>query len=117
MSERRGRGRSPAVIALLAEGADERDLAAGFEEEGVPLEIEASVGDRFSLARSAALRSPLGLGVGGDAAGLVLMLAAWPAGAYLEASAGAARAFGHAAARVAARRPTAASDPRPSRDG
>lgn len=109
MGEPHGSGRPPAVVALLAGRAGERDLSAGFEEEGVPLEIEASSGDRYSLARVAALRSPLGLGVGGDAGGLVLALAAWPARAYLEAPAGAARAFGHAAARVAARRPTPAS--------
>lgn len=94
------------MVALLAGGADERELAAGFEEEGVPLRVgRAPGGRRLGLAREAAQRSPLGIGVGGDGGGFVLVLSAASAYPYLEARPEAARAFGHAAARVAARRP------------
>jgi hypothetical protein len=94
-----------AVVALLADDGPTRRLAAGFEEEGVPLDLGPSSGEAFALAREAARRSHLGLGVGGDAVRLVLVLTAAPATAYLEAPAADARRFGHAAARVAARRP------------
>ena len=93
------------VVALLADVAAARDLAAGFEEEGVPLEVADAVGDALTLACEAARRSSLGLGVGGDAERLVLALGAVPARPYLEETLTRARAFGHAAARVAARRP------------
>jgi Dehydratase medium subunit len=96
---------TPAVVALLADDAPTRSLAAGFEEEGVPLDLARGSGEAFALAREAAGRSYLGLGVGGDAARLVLVLAAAPATAYLAATAADARRFGHAAARVAACRP------------
>lgn len=95
----------PAVVALLADPGCEPRLAAAFEEEGVPLRCERPPGERLALAREAARRSPLGLGIGADAGGLALVLAAAPGRAYLEAPAEGARAFGHAAARVAARRP------------
>ena len=93
------------VLALLADPAAERDLAAGFEEEGVPLSCEAAAGDVLTLAREAARRSALGLGVGGDAERLLLVLAAAPGRPYLDGVPGSARAFGKAAARIAARRP------------
>jgi hypothetical protein len=105
------------IVALLAGPGAEPGLAAAFEEEGVPLACEQAAGDALPLAREAARRSPLGLGIGGDAERLVLVLAASPARSYLEARAAEARAFGHAAARVAARRPlplvTAADQPQP----
>ena len=96
---------TPAVVALLADPGTASGLAAGVEEEGVPRELAWGTGDAFALAREAAARSPLGLGVGGDASCVVLVLAAAPASPYLEAPAAGARRFGHAAARVAARRP------------
>jgi hypothetical protein len=102
---------TPAVVALLADRAAEPGLAAAFEEEGVPLRCEEAAGGRFWLAREAARRSPLGLGIGADAEGFALALAASPGRAYLEAPPERARAFGHAAARVAAQRPlNAATD-------
>jgi hypothetical protein len=93
------------ILALLAVPAPARALAAGCEEEGVPLRCEPASGEAHALARAAARRSPLGLGIGGDAERLVLVLAAAPGRPYLEAASRAARGFGHAAARVAARRP------------
>jgi hypothetical protein len=95
-----------AVVALLADEAAKHGLVAGFEEEGVPLVAERAAGDALALARAAARRSALGLGIGADAERLVLVLAAMPARPYLETTAAGARAFGHAAARIAARRPT-----------
>ena len=94
-----------AVLALLARPAVEAALAAGFEEEGVPLRIELEEGQALELAARAARSSTLGIGVGGDADRLVLALAIAPGRAYLEAPAERARAFAQAAARVAARRP------------
>ena len=93
------------VVALLDPGANGRDLAAGFEEEGVPLLGERAPGDAASLARRAAGRSSLGIGIGADAGSLALVLSALPGRAYLEGAPDEARAFGHAAARLAARRP------------
>jgi hypothetical protein len=98
------------VVALLAAEGAATDVRAGFEEEGVPLTLEFARGDAFELAREAARRSPLGLGVGGDTSRLILVLAAASGRAYLEAPVGDARAFGHAAACVASRRPLALLD-------
>jgi hypothetical protein len=98
---------SAGVVALLHGDGLTRELAAGFEEEGVPLTVEARWGEAFALAREAARRSPLGLGVGADSDGLVLVLAAAPGSPYLSARAAEARGFGHAAARLAAGRPLA----------
>jgi len=95
------------VIALLADEGAAADVRAGFEEEGVPLAVDLVSGDAFELAREAARRSPLGLGVGGDTSRLVLVLAAASGHAYLEAPTAEARAFGRSAARVASRRPLA----------
>jgi hypothetical protein len=97
------------VVALLADRALERNLAAGFEEEGVPLHCELASGDAATLARAAAGDADLGLGIGGDAHRLVLVLAAAPGRPYLEAPTERARAFARAAARVAARRPVGPS--------
>ena len=98
---------SAGVVALLAGDGLRRELAAGFEEEGVPLTVEARSGEAFARAREAARRSPLGLGIGADSEGLVLVLAAAPGSPYLSARAAQARVFGHAAARLAAGRPLA----------
>ncbi|MCC6223051.1 MAG: glycerol dehydratase reactivation factor [Thermoleophilia bacterium] len=95
-----------AVVALLADLRPAAALAAGFEEEGVPLACEpGSPPDALALAHQAAVRSGLGLGIGGDAERLVLVLAAWPGRPYLELPAARARLLGQAAARVATRRP------------
>ena len=93
------------VVALLTEGAPAAALDAGFEEEGVPLSCEPADGTPAALARRAAAQSALGLGIGGDGESLALVLAGASGRPYLEAPAAGARAFGHAAARVAARRP------------
>ena len=54
------------VVALLDAGGEERELAAGFEEEGVPLRVEREPGEAAELAQLAAARSPLGVGIGAD---------------------------------------------------
>ena len=95
----------PLVLALVAEAAPRAALAAGFEEEGVPLTIEIAEGTPQALAREAARKAVLGLGLGGDAERLVLVLAAAPGGPYLQGPASDARSFAQNAARVAARRP------------
>jgi hypothetical protein len=97
-----------AVVALLAGAAPERELAAGFEEEGVPLAVERTAGEALALAREAAGRSQLGLGIGGSPERLVVVLAAAPGRPYLEAAPSEARQLGHAAARIVARRPLGA---------
>ena len=62
-------------------------------------------GSPETLAREAAKRAALGLGIGGDHDRLVLVLTAFSGRPYLEAMASEARAMGHDAARIAARRP------------
>ena len=57
----------PLVLALMSEAAPCAALAAGFEEEGVPLTIEIAEGTPQDLAREAAKQALLGLGLGGDA--------------------------------------------------
>lgn len=94
-----------AVVALLADVATEAALAAGFEEEGVPLRSSPAEGDALGLARAAARDAPLGLGIGGDAQRLALVLAAAPGRPYVEAPPERARAFAQQAARITARRP------------
>ncbi len=93
------------VVALVDAGGDERDLVAGFEEEGVPLRVEREPGEAAELAQLAAARSPLGVGIGADSELLELALAALPGRSYLVGTPSEARAFGHAAARLTARRP------------
>jgi hypothetical protein len=101
----------PIVLALLPDprSAEACALAAAFEEEGVPLVIEAAAGPRLELARRAAAAASLGHGVGADDDALALVLAAHPGAAYLEAPIADARAFGHAAARLVSRRPLRSS--------
>ena len=105
----------PAVHALLADPSTGTALAAGFEEEGVPLVVAQAPGERLELARRAARRSPLGVGIGGDRGGLALVLAAAPGKAYLEEAPGRARSLGTAAARIVARRAIGELDPGRSR--
>jgi hypothetical protein len=95
----------PLVLALLSDAAAGAALAAGFEEEGVPVTVRAAEGSPAVLAREAAQCAVLGIGIGGDRDRLVLMLAGAPARPYLETASGDARAFGRNAARLAARRP------------
>ena len=95
----------PLVLALISDTATGAALAAGFEEEGVPVTVVAVEGAPRALAREAARRALLGIGIGGDEETLALVLAGAPSAPYLEAPAAAARAFGHDAARIAARRP------------
>ena len=75
----------PLVLALLTAAAPGPALAAGFEEEGVPLAVVVTEGSPETLARKAARRATLGLGIGGDHDRLVLVLAAFSGRPYLEA--------------------------------
>jgi hypothetical protein len=95
----------PLVLALVSDAGVGAALAAGFEEEGVPLTVVSADGSPAALARDAAQRAVLGIGVGGDGDHLALVLAGGPPRPYLEAPGGDARAFGRNAARIAARRP------------
>ncbi len=95
----------PAVVARIGEDGVAREIRAAFEEEAVPLLVEPADGESLAAARTAARRSPLGIGIGRDARRLVVALGTGPAEAYLEAPLAEARALGHRAARLAARRP------------
>jgi hypothetical protein len=98
----------PLVLALVAAGVPEaavRALAAGFEEEGVPLAIERGEGSGYELGRAAAARAVLGIGIGMDAGGACAVLAAAPGAPYLEAEPADPRAFAQDVARIAGRRP------------
>jgi hypothetical protein len=101
----------PLVLALLTASAPGPALAAAFEEEGVPLAVVVTDGSPETLAREAARRAALGLGIGGDHDRLVLVLAAFSGRPYLEAIASEARTMGHDAARIAARRPLRVKGP------
>jgi hypothetical protein len=95
----------PLVLALLSDAAAAAALAAGFEEEGVPVTVIAADGTPLELARNAARRAVLGIGIGGDRERLALVLSGAPARSYLEVPITEARSFGHNAARITARRP------------
>jgi hypothetical protein len=95
----------PLVLALVCDPSTGAALAAGFEEEGVPVTVEPGEGPVEGLARKAARRALLGIGIAGDRDRLVLVLAGSPARPYLEARAADARSFGRDVARIAARRP------------
>jgi hypothetical protein len=98
----------PLVLALVDAGVPDdavSALCAGFEEEGVPLVVERALGTGQELGRAAAARGLLGLGLGVDSLGACAVLAAAPAGAYLQAPLGDVRAFAQDAARIAGRRP------------
>jgi hypothetical protein len=111
------------VLALISDARTAAAVAAGFEEEGVPLTVATgfeeedvplpeatgapATGAPETRAREAARRALLGIGIGGDHERLVLTLAGSVGRPYLRAPAAAAREFGRDAARVAARRPLA----------
>jgi hypothetical protein len=97
----------PLVLALVSDAAVGAALAAGFEEEGVPVTVVVTSGAPQALARTAAAAALLGIGIGADSDRLSLSLAGAPARPYIEGSAEAARSFGKNAARIAARRPLA----------
>jgi Dehydratase medium subunit len=97
--------RPPLVLAFISDDAVAAGLAAGFEEEGVPLTVLSAQGTPAALARQAANQTVLGIGIGGGADRLALVLSGAPARPYLEAQAAEARSFGGDAARIAARRP------------
>ncbi|MBT0774076.1 glycerol dehydratase reactivase beta/small subunit family protein [Kineosporia sp. J2-2] len=65
----------PHILVLTAgRGEPLRQLCAGIEEEGVPFEVRRGTpGTAASLAVEAARRSPLGVGVGLDATGLIVV--------------------------------------------
>lgn len=93
------------MLALVGDADVGARVAAGFEEEGVPVTVLEAEGPPEALARQAAARALLGIGIGGDGERLALVLAGAPGRTYLQAPASSARAFGHNAARIAARRP------------
>jgi hypothetical protein len=95
----------PLVLALVSDAAEGAAMAAGFEEEGVPVTVVSADGPPAALAREAAQRAVLGIGVGGNGDHLALVLAGGPPRPYLEAPGCDARAFGRNVARIAARRP------------
>jgi len=95
----------PLVLALVSCAAIGAALEEGFEEEGVPVTVMAAQGAPDTLAREAAKRAQLGIGIGGDRDRLALVLIGGPSRPYLEAPAAAARSFGRNAARIVSRRP------------
>ena len=97
----------PLVLALVSDDATGAALAAGFEEEGVPISVVHAHGSPEALAREAARDAILGIGIGADGSRLALVLTGLGARPYLEGEAAAARAFGRDAARIVARRPLA----------
>lgn len=100
----------PVIVVLWAGPAQRllRAVCAGIEEEGVPHTTQRHDGahDAGELARRAARRSPLGVGVGVDARGGVCVqhdtLAVAPAELTAAPAAGdaVARTLGHNAARI-----------------
>lgn len=97
----------PVIVVLTAGGAVEREVLAGIEEEGVPYSVLTTDSDATAsdLARQAALRSPLRVGVGIDGRGDVCVHHDQLADPLPELSSGAAdaelaRLLGHNAARI-----------------
>jgi N-acetylmuramic acid 6-phosphate (MurNAc-6-P) etherase len=99
--------RAPQVLVLLDPAVEfaGREVVAGLEEEGVPFAIGVECSDAMALGRRAAAASALGIGIGGDAARLVVVLAASAGRPYIEGTVADARTIGQQAARIAARRP------------
>ncbi|WP_441961734.1 glycerol dehydratase reactivase beta/small subunit family protein [Mycolicibacterium houstonense] len=101
----------PAIVVLSAGGRGrgvERNVLAGIEEEGVPYLLVPDDGELPAavLARRAALRSPLHVGVGVSSRGEVCVQHAKLSDPLPELSSGesadavAARVLGHNAARI-----------------
>lgn len=104
-----GQPEKPAILVLsAAEPVTEIEVLAGIEEEGVPAVLERVAGDQSAveLARRAAQRSSLEVGVGADRDGRVaIMHAKLPdavVGLFSEtrATPALARVTGHNAARI-----------------
>lgn len=105
-----GGAERPAVVVLLAAGADPailHEVSAGAEEEGVPTRVDpVQEGDAVALAHTAAGLSTLrtGIGIGGDGAVAVhhdTLPADAPVGLAGPAAAAAdQRTIGHLAARI-----------------
>lgn len=104
-----GQPEKPAILVLSAvDGAVESAVLAGIEEEGVPSLVERTAGDddARALARRAANRSSLSVGVGIDGLGRVCVqhekLPEPPAALVTEglADVETARTLGHNAARI-----------------
>jgi hypothetical protein len=93
------------VIVVLGPRTALQAIGAGIEEEGVPFEAAERQGDAAALGREAALLAPAGIGVGADAGRVVVCLAAYAKGPYLELPTARARLAGHAAGRITSRRP------------
>ncbi len=88
----------PAVVLATDDAAVIRLVRAAFEEEGVPLRVAAPAD-----ARTAAVQSPLGIGIGPHGDGLAVALATGPSDPYVIGDD--PRMLGRIAARLAARRP------------
>lgn len=104
-----GQPDKPEILVLSSHAcAVENEVLAGIEEEGVPFVVERpdSTDDALTLARLAAARSSLGVGVGIDDSGRVCVqhqkLTEPPAGLRTSSAATptAARSLGHNAARI-----------------
>ena len=88
----------PSVVLAADDAALVRLVRAAFEEESVPLAVVAA-----GPARAAAVRSPLGIGIGERDGRLELALATGPDEPWLIDDD--PRRIGRIAARLAARRP------------
>ncbi|MGI9186710.1 MAG: hypothetical protein ACR2J9_04195 [Gaiellales bacterium] len=88
----------PAVLLACDDSAMIRDVAAAFEEEGVPLRVIEP-----TSPRAAALQSPLGIGIAPHDGLLAIALSTGPDLPYLIGDD--PRRMGRYAARLAARRP------------
>lgn len=88
----------PSVVVACDDPTVIRQVAAAFEEEGVPLSVVAAM-----TPRAAAKRSPLGIGLAPHAGSLAIALATGPDSPYVIGDD--PRRMGRIAARLAARRP------------
>lgn len=88
----------PAVVLACDEPAVIRAIRASFEEEGVPLAVIAP-----TAPRSAAIASPLGIGIARHDGALAIALSTGPDAPYVIGDD--PRRMGRIAARLAARRP------------
>ncbi|WP_245234142.1 glycerol dehydratase reactivase beta/small subunit family protein [Mycobacterium sp. PS03-16] len=108
MAREGGQPAKPAIVVLsAADGPVEHAVLAGIEEEGVPYTVQRVTDGRAApeLARDAAGRAPLGVGVGVDTRGGVCahqdkLPAPVPGLMSDGADPDVARALGHNAARI-----------------